>query len=229
MSQFEDLKLERFQCLSMNYWIKKDNNFKKAAETHALIGIVLNSILILLHLSFYSVMLPNLTHLLVVAIVFLTESIILLKRINNNDGEGVFKMIKIASGTLAALNLLQGITFVIFTIHKGEESDLSTWNLIFSILNLTLTTLGVFGIWKRNTKLFSVFIIYSYIQSLIVVYFLLLFLENFQFFMLFLPFLFIAFWKFSLRFSFVLHLNVINFSTQTETEETAESIGLQQV
>ena len=175
MSPFEDLKLERFQYLSMNYWIKKDNNFKKAAETHALIGIVLNSILILLHLSFYSVMLPNLTHLLVVAIVFLTESIILLKRINNNDGEGVFKMIKIASGTLAALNLLQGITFVIFTIHKGEESDLSTWNLIFSILNLTLTTLGVFGIWKRNTKLFSVFIIYSYIQSLIVVYFLLLF------------------------------------------------------
>ena len=220
--------MEKFPFLSMSYWFNKENSFKMATKLHALNGIVLNGLLILIILVFHSTMLPDLTHLLLVAMLFLIESIFLLKRVNNNDREEVFKMIKIGSGTLAAMNLLQGIASVSFTIFKHGESDLSTWNLILGSLNLILTALGVFGIWKRNTKLLSAYIIYSYIQSLIIVYFLLMVFEVFQLslFIIFIPLLFIMFWKFFLIFFFVLHLNVITFTTNTET---TENIGLQQV
>ena len=111
-----------------------------------------------------------------------------------------------------------------------------TFNLIVCIVNLVLTTLGLFGIWKRNTKLLSAYIIYSYIQSILTAYFLLVYVEIFHVpitIMLF-PFLFIFFWMVFLISFFVLHLNIINFTTANQPTPNTESktgniIGLQQV
>ena len=224
--------MENFQFLSLNCWFNKENSFKKATKIHALNGIVLNSILIVLLLALHSILLPELTHLLLVAIVFLTESFILLKRVNSNDGDGVFKMIKNGSISLAALDLLHGIISLVIIMYKRGESEMFTVNLIACIFNLTLTAVGVFGIWKRNTKLLSAYILYSYIQSLIIAYFLLVFFEIFQvpITIFIFPFLFIVFWMFFLIFFFVLHLNVINFTaTNQPTPKAADTTGLPQV
>ena len=141
-------------------------------------------------------------------------------------------MIKNGSLTLAALDLLHGIIYLIVIIYKRGESEMFTVNLIVCIFNLTLTTLGVFGIWKRNTKLLSAYILYSYIQSLIIAYFLLVFIEIFQvpITIFIFPFLFIVLWMFFLIFFFVLHLNVMNFTaTNQPTPKAADTSVLPQV
>ena len=224
--------MENFQFLSVIYWFNNENSFKKAVKIQALNGIFLNTLILVLVLTFHSTLLPVLTLLPILAMLFLALSILLLKRLNNNDRDEVFEIVKIASGTLAGMNLLQGIISVITIIYKSIESDMYTGSLIVGVLNFTLTALGVYGIWKRNLKLFSAFIIYSYIQSLLTVYLLFMFYLNISLSVIFFPLLFILLWKFFLIFFFVLHHNIINFTAtnqQSTNTETEENIGLQQV
>ena len=190
-------------------------------------------------LGLHSSMLAPLVLTLIMAFMFLAENLMLLIAVKNNNGDCVFKIIKIGSGTLAANNLLQGIIHVIIFIsdpEKNRDSDIYLWNLIVGLVNVTFTGLGVLGIWKGNTKLFSAYIFYSYFQCLIFVYFkirfiLYVFALSAPLSIIVLSVLVIGFWKFYLIFFFVLHLNIINILATNETTDTgtSETIALQQL
>ena len=129
--EFRDLKVKKGRWLLFCC-----NNFKKASLLHALLGINVSLLLLLInyfwrysiagdgHGKFSQIIEKwNQDFVLgtVLGIMFFFHSIILLYKIYNNEREGVFEMIKIGCITLAIVDLTYFL--IDFVINQLEDSS----------------------------------------------------------------------------------------------------------
>ena len=242
---FAELKMLRFKFMTKNTW-NKENTFKKAAKVHAVSGIILSAIWVFLCVFVYFILLlPNVDcqsqpcylytasvfPLLACGVLFFFLSIFLLLKINKNDRDGVFRIIKIGCLMLALLDVICAFITMLYEMEALFQDEIIKTDqepeiiivVTVSTFQLTMSALVITGIFAGNAAIVTAYIINRYVQSPIVaiVCFFGIYLkisEDFRFDGIVFPLVFGFTWLIFHIVFFALHLNAMLFVQKSQVQ-----------